>query len=942
MPELAESPEELKERIEALTRDLNQSRSDVDKLSKLDVLAFGGGEIDATELSDDDLREVFDMAMSSDKLNNLPDGFDPNKGRHDPLKQHPYSADALMESGVLTTDRSRTDMLKGLNALMEHNGHNLTMEVLAFKASATEMRIAALEGHLGTLQGDHQNLIKLGLAAEGDEMSQAIGLLKEGIKSFEQKIDMLSTEIEMQVEMYPDNILEQAKRLLDYPGLTPEELLTASQEEKALDAKLKKGEVGEEVFRRIEADKNLTHDQKQRIHQQLGKHGMEQELNQKQETTILRQATKNTHYMSAYLKVYAKEYNEALVQFAKDELDKTKLPNDPGLSKRFPRVGETDEQATGLKPGTQKQLNEMHEEFGGKLIRAHDEMLHKLSPEARAFLKSAMEPVQKLGRTEMTGLAMSSTLVLKNSNPMITDFAQKLRDRGGIEALKGNFLLESTKVLQTYTNSTDVEPGTKLGELKPQNKVAEKMLTAENLVRTREAYQVLAEGGERLEQLTAQLEVKEKIKPGLDKIAKLERQLDRMKEGGGWEKFKAARHGGAEKVKAKLIEEIDSAKLEVAKMVPLELFNKKPQKEEASVGKVEVVDDPKEKVEIGVKDVGEGVEVPTPNQTLPIKPKMTVDDLDQLIDELATEIKQDELAEGETVEPKKLIQGLDELDQLIQELEVEVETEKLDVDELGVSVQEVVEEIELTEEDMLVIDERLKELEMAIDQDSVDLKEMEELLLDLDVATLDSVVENVEVPSLEMDEEKIEMDTPVLDTQAKKVDVPKPDVSAFDAKIEKLRQEQQRLEKPTAGDRFKAFFKHGLKGVKGERDQLETKIEATTAAKDMVLSGVSTEVQRQKIEQLKQSIAETKHTLKEHRGILAVHAVANGFNTKSGFTREQLETAQTEGLKAEQKLDVLKAELKMEKKVLSVREKLGMKDLHAGEGVKAPTHGHGV
>jgi hypothetical protein len=201
-------------------------------------------------------------------------------------------------------------------------------------------------------------------------------------------------------------------------------------------------------------------------------------------------------------------------------------------------------------------------------------------------------------------------------------------------------------------------------------------------------------------------------------------------------------------------------------------------------------------------------------------------------------------------------------------------------------------------------------------------------------------VENLEVESLDLEVGKV--DAPTLDSVPKKVEAPKPDVSAFEAKIEKLQKERQRLEKPTAGDRIKAFFKHGFKGVKGERDQLETKIEATTAAKDMVLSGVSTEVQRQKIEQLKQGIAETKHTLKEHRGILAVHAVANGFNTKSGFTREQLETAQTEGLKAEQKLDVLKAELKMEKKALSVREKLGMKDFHPGEGVKAPTHGHGV
>lgn len=569
MPDFPQSSEELQERINKLKGELEQSTAELEKLSKLDVLAFSGGEVDFDDISDEDLREIFDMAMSSDTMNNLPDGYNPKTLSIDYSKQHPYSAEALMNSGISTQDRDREFMIKGIKSLMDHNNGNLTMPVLKFKEEATESRVAILEGNQGMLDGDHKHLVEEGLATEGDDMALQIRALKQDIGVFAQKVEMVASEVEMQREMYPDNILQQAKALLDYEGLTPEQLKEATKEEIELDKKLKSSDLGGEVFKRIEADKNLTHEQKQEIHQKLGKHCMERELDKSQESTILRNATKGTNYMTAYLKTYAKEYNDAILDVAKKELSKVKIPNDSGMDKRFPRVGETPEQAPEVRPDTLDKLNRQHEQVSQKLVQAHDELLHKLSPEAKAFLKSSMEPVVAKNKPELVNLAMSSTLMLKNTAPQLGDLGRLMSQQPGTKH-QGDFLIESCKVMQTYSNSLHLQAGSKLRGSKSQDHVAEKLLTQENLSRTKNAYDTLAKGGDRLDSLTTQLANKEtdqnlaaQFQPEIDKIAKLEKQYDAMKKGGLWEKFKAIPQGGLEKAKENLLAKIDTAKMDL-------------------------------------------------------------------------------------------------------------------------------------------------------------------------------------------------------------------------------------------------------------------------------------------------------------------------------------------------------------------------------------------
>jgi hypothetical protein len=729
-----------------------------------------------------------------------------------------------------------------------------------------------------------------------------------------------------------DEVYEKASQLIQFQKFlaTEEqgELAKMTTEEKVAyqenkeDSEGKK--MGRRVFNGIESSP-LTPAEKQEVYLRLAQEGVKREIAETEHIgTLMRGDTALTQFMSTYMGTYAKGYIEAMTETAVKEVGKVELPKWTE-GKVLGMIG------APIQGVTEKQLKEMDQvalNLSRRLAHASVEHVSKLSPEARGFLASTLAPLRETDTATLNFVA-TNTLVLRTVCPQVQIAASKMEDRN-----LGRIVQNANIVFQTYSNRlTSDKKGTK-----PQDILAEDLIRDEKMkVNTFRMYSALTspESIDDLMSLNAKTDEFMRRIPEGKQLTDLESKLEKLsKRGPNLEKLKAkASSDGIEGTKRKL-------EVEVRELKKLE----------------QEIDTLDKKIALGGGktgvEVGEGLEVQTPSQTTVIQPEKEtlkvdveetptvtsekvgeeLDDLDLLIQEVTEEVRAEQLGvdqmgikpedllekiqENPNVAQEELSKGLDDLDRLIQELAEEVDTEQLEIDQMGITPKDLLEEIELTVEDMKEIEDRLKDLEEGIDQDSVDVEELESLIRDLEA--------------------------PTLKPQVQIANTPKPDVSAYEARIQNLQKERQRLEKSTAGDRFKAFFKHGFKGVKGERDQLETKIEATTAAKDMVLSGVSTETQRQKIEQLKQGIAETKHTLREHRGILAVEGLARGMNTKTGFTQEQLETAQTEGLKAEEKLDVLKAELKMEKKVLSVREKLGMKDFHPGEGVKAPTHGHGV
>ncbi len=291
---------------------------------------------------------------------------------------------------------------------------------------------------------------------------------------------------------------------------------------------------GSEAFDSVEKNTTLTPQEKQEVHQRLGKAAMQHELTKANNhpPQFLRLASSSTNYITAYLKEYAKEYNQAVLEATKKELDGVKIPNDPGLTQRFPVPGAPQDMLSKEKPETLQSLTDSTKDLAGRIVQAHDDNLHKLSPEAQEFLKSTMEPVQAQNNQELTSRAMSSTLMLKNTAPMIGEFAQSM---GGNQQktenlteqqMKGNVLLQASKVMQTYANNVHKPPGTSLKQSgKAQDVMAEQLLTAENLDRTNNAYSTLSNGGQELTDLNTKLLQKEQTAKTLAAQQELQAKL---------------------------------------------------------------------------------------------------------------------------------------------------------------------------------------------------------------------------------------------------------------------------------------------------------------------------------------------------------------------------------------------------------------------------------
>jgi hypothetical protein len=301
--------------------------------------------------------------------------------------------------------------------------------------------------------------------------------------------------------------------------------------------------IGGDVFKEIERDNTLTPQEKQEVHQRLGKTCMERELAvaNNQPTTFLRLASPHTNFVTAYMNEYTKDYKEAVLQTIAQESEKVKIPKDPGLKVQFPVLGNPQDPGSKEKPGTLVALENEATKLGGAMIKAHDDNLDKLSPEAREFLKVTMEPVVALNNDQMTSRAMSSTVMLKVTGPEILSMGQKMgggqdqmKDLGE-QQMKANMIVQASKVMMTYANNVEKPPGTKLGT-KAQDKMAEKLLTSQNLDRTNNGYSALAQGGNALDNHLAQ----QKLQPFNDRIQALKDEQTRLSQNPTFgDKFKA-------------------------------------------------------------------------------------------------------------------------------------------------------------------------------------------------------------------------------------------------------------------------------------------------------------------------------------------------------------------------------------------------------------------
>lgn len=144
--------------------------------------------------------------------------------------------------------------------------------------------------------------------------------------------------------------------------------------------------------------------------------------------------------------------------------------------------------------------------------------------------------------------------------------------------------------------------------------------------------------------------------------------------------------------------------------------------------------------------------------------------------------------------------------------------------------------------------------------------------------------------------------------------------------IDKLEARKAQLQNnPSAGDHVKAFFKHGTKGIQGEIESIDKKIDTLRTAVHQAQHGVTVQDDREQVQLLKDSERSLKgqiESLEQRMGGLALN---RQFKIGEQVTDQEFQAMQ-EKLEAMQNgLKDIQAKIKKEEGVISVREKLGIK-----------------
>lgn len=388
-----------------------------------------------------------------------------------------------------------------------------------------------------------------------------------------------------------DKIYQDALNKLNYEPMTPEQFRNATPDQQKEDARLKKPEIGKEVFTEIE-NSALTPAEKQEVYQRLVKTGVQQELDSATNpATLLRGNSSVTHFMSAYMNTYAKDYMESIWQDTMDETSKVKVPQSL-QGKQITQIGSP---IDGVPPQDVQQLEGAYVQIAKRMMDSSEANLSKLTPEAREFMKAALEPTQ--GNSEAMNMASASTLLLRGATAMTSSRGAVFRGDQD-HHLVGALVVNSSVVVQSYANGINKPHTEKLSSGKPQDPLADLLRTQENLQRTKDAYTALSKGSQAIESYCQQRK-EGLIKPEMDRIAKLEAKLDGLKHPTLGDRFKAFFQGGIEKVRQKAIDEIDALKMQAMRKVDPEGFAQLQKQNKASVRQLE--DNMSEHVDSAIK-----------------------------------------------------------------------------------------------------------------------------------------------------------------------------------------------------------------------------------------------------------------------------------------------------------------------------------------------------
>lgn len=195
-------PEELERRTQEIVRSMEQLEqvmiSDTERLVKvatLSKLATGGKKPNYDKLTDQELRDMFDVGIRSTTINNLPDGLDPESGIV--TNQHPHSVIGVMEEGLTSATMSREQLVTAVDDLLKHNNYDINPMVLA---EAQIMMISAgsaeMDGKVEKVMFDNMNLeTEEGEGYKNEEVREQLKQLKAQSKTFGKTVEDTSTAI---------------------------------------------------------------------------------------------------------------------------------------------------------------------------------------------------------------------------------------------------------------------------------------------------------------------------------------------------------------------------------------------------------------------------------------------------------------------------------------------------------------------------------------------------------------------------------------------------------------------------------------------------------------------------------------------------------------------------------------------------------------------------
>ncbi|RBP44429.1 hypothetical protein DES53_104249 [Roseimicrobium gellanilyticum] len=317
----------------------------------------------------------------------------------------------------------------------------------------------------------------------------------------------------------------------------------------------KSNKVGTDIFNEIESS-TLTAQEKQEVYQKLVKAGVQDELKKAtaDPTTMMRTDSITTRFMTDYMNVYAKDYIDAVRQDTLTATVQAKSQLPSSLNGKMNPFGNYD----GVSEQDKAQILKVTGEISTESIRSGERNLTKLSPEAREFMKAALEPLGENQGAKNT--VVSNTLLLRGALAQVNKDAVDLRLKPETRDV-GELMFGANKATLTFGNTINRPLDNPLGTDKEQNQVVNQMRTKENMGRTLDAFKAVSQGSDSINNFVSEIPLRgfnDRLKELNDKKTQLEQNPT------FGDKFKAFFQHGLKGVKGE-IEKIEG-KIEVTEL----------------------------------------------------------------------------------------------------------------------------------------------------------------------------------------------------------------------------------------------------------------------------------------------------------------------------------------------------------------------------------------